>query len=383
MALITGSSCLESTESVSGPFILDSILSDDGQALYLYKITLNGALWEKTVVCEKWELMCKAPQLVESTYCKLSTAGWKATWLEHKGSDEPKTRLIPSKPTSGPPDLYDFMRSAKLRCRVPHGSPPRAVMQNAWATPFAEYWGGVSHRDNILILCRRKRPLSSSDRNPAFQARNHNSIRKSRLDKTYDDVLDFDDIPEPERSSQANDFDLPSEADAPDDEVSSSDFENSMSSLPRSDNVEEEEDMRSLSGVGATETGSNDSWTESSDNLEIPSSFGSSDSSTSSEMSEISPERLRLRESLVSSGNTWHRHEIMFNTQDKWCDECGQGPLPQWLHCFVCCNSDYDLCLGCTYKGHWCLDRSHEMLETDEKGPILIHRFSEWAVTNE
>lgn len=388
MAFITESSCLESTESVSGPFILESFLSDDGQAFYLYKIALGGELCERTVLCEKWALICKAPQLVESTYCKLSTVGWKPIWLKYEGSDEPKIRLIPSKPTSGPPNLYDFMRSAKLRCRVPLGSLPAAGMQDAWSTPFAEYWGGVSHRDNFLILCRRKRPLSSSGGNPASQARNHNSAEPAhimmnrRTDQTYDDTLDFDEMPEPEPSLQANDFDLESEAGAPDDDLSSSDSGNSTSSLPKSDNAAEEEDMRSLSGIGATETGSSDSWTESSDNLEIPSSFGSTDSSSSPGGSNISAERLRLREFFTTSENPWQHHEIIENHQEKICNLCATL-IPRWLHCYECLNPDYDVCLGCIDKGRWCLDKSHELLETDGEGPIAMHRFSEWAVTNE
>lgn len=382
MALITESSCLKSTESVLGPFIPETVLSDDAQALYLYKIALNGGPRERTVVCEKWELMCKAPQLVETTHCKLSTAGWKTTWLEYEGSDEPKVRLIPSKPTSGPPNLYDFMRSAQLRCRIPLGSLPGAEMQDASGTPFAEYWGGVSHRDNFLVLCRRKRPFLSSDRDPASQARTDHRIPNSHRDKTYDDALDFDEMSEPDPSSHANDFDLASEVGAPDDDVSSSASGNSESSLPTSDDVEEEEDIRSLSGIGATETGSSDSWTGSTNTLEIPSSFGSTDSSSSSGTSRISPERLRLREFFTSSQNPWHHHEIILNHQEKMCDSCAQL-IQRWLHCYECLDSDYDVCLDCIDKGRWCLNESHELLEMDGDGPIAMHRFSEWAVTNE
>lgn len=372
---------LEMTDSALESSMVASFLSDDGKAFYLHKLVMDGGSQENKVVREKWDLTCTTPKLVHSTTSDVSTIGWETGLLKIEDLDEARLQLMPSKPIPAPPNLHDFLHSAQLRDRVPLGSWPRADTQDDSGRLSAEYWGHVSHRDNFVILCRRKRLHSPPEDDPASRRRNRKAAmmerrkRRRRQKKTYDVEMDFDDIPESDTSSQANDFDLASEPEDARDDASSSHSGSPESSLSASDQAEEmEDDMRSLSDVGSTRSGSSNSWGSS--------SIGSSASSSSSKVSNMSAERLRMRETLSSSDNARHYDEMVKQHKAKQCDEC-QQLVSHWLHCFKCAESDYDVCLSCIDKGRWCLKKSHELLETDEDGPITMHRFSGWEAANE
>lgn len=379
MAPSTYSTDLKLTDSAFKTLIVESILSDDGKSIYVYKIAMDGGQQQSRIVYEKWELMCNAPELAESTTRLLSTDGWETKGRGGEDSHRPAIHLVPSKWTLAPPNLYDLIRSVSLKADL------GANAQDDWSRLLTEYWGCASYRDNFLILCRRKRINPSSDGDPVSRRRSREAARLARQrrwhrpNKTYNEELDFDEIPESEGSSEAGGFDLVSEPEVADDVKP-----NSISSLgslellsSTSGRVSEMEDARSLSEIGSIESGSSNSW-------ETSCSVGSTASSSSrlSSTSTMSAERLRIYEFLTSSDNPWHYHEITLQHPAKGCDLCGRD-VWRWLHCFECSDSDFDICLGCVDKGQWCLDRSHELLEADGDGPITMRRSPQWAVTNE
>lgn len=377
----TESSDRKFTDSAFKPLIVESIFSDDGKYFYIYELALDGGQQQSRVVCEKWELMCNAPELAEYTTRLLSTDGWESEGRDIEVSRRPRLDLVPSKWTIAPRNLYDFIHSVQLTDQLPLETDPRANAQDDWGRLLTEHWGCASHRDNFLILCRRKRIHPPSDDNTVSQRRSREAEMLARQRRwcrprtIYNEELDFDEIPESEVSSLAGGSSLLSDPELSGDEKPNSNSGRLEMLSSTSDQVSEMEDVRSLSEIGSTQSGSSNDW-----NTSL--SVRSNASSSSSSMSTMSAERLRIYEFLNSSDNPWHYHEITLQHPAKGCDQCGQD-VWRWLHCFECSDSDFDVCLGCVDKGQWCLDRSHELLEADGDGPITMRRFPQWAITNE
>lgn len=376
---------IEGTEPIEYS-VVEYFLSNDGKTLYLYALPTGGDVTDKEIIREKWGLTQTAPKLLNIEVLPVLTAGLDKRFLQMRDSGKPELRLVPTKPISEPPNLLDLLHAVQLAQQVLLGFQLETDKRYDLSDLLAEYWGCASRRDNFIILCRRKRLLPASDdgadakRRQFLEARHARRTGRIRPKKAYDDQLDFDEMSESDNSSQASDFDLVSDSAASHGGASSSGSENSKSlaSQPESEPASDQEDTQSLSRIGSTRTGSTGSWETSS------SSFGSiaSSSSSSSRWSATSNERVRTREFLTSSGNAWHYREIIEQHQSKECDVCHQS-MTRWLHCFECLISDYDVCLGCVDKGKWCLDKSHEMLEADGDGPIVMRRFSEWVFANE
>ena len=390
--------------------LVEYVLSDDWKTIYLYKLVPDGGLQGKEVVCEDWQLRETALEMVHSTTFHISTAAWDTKMLQNKDLDRPVLQLVPSKPIPPPPIWSDLLHSVQLSHRAPFGLRPKADAQDDWSALLGGYWGFFSHRDKFLIICRRKRlhPPSDSVRQPRIQKDEDPASRIDRIcpvktldfhhirsEGSRDSAASSDSDSESSEGplqdrfffhrgasgapgeggslfdsgssdglSPANDFDSASEPASPGGNLSLSD----------SHQDSEMEDMQSLSEIGSGESGRSNS-------CESSASFGSALSSSQSIWSVSSNERLRTYEFLQSSGNEEHYNEIMAH-REKVCGECDQ-PVSHWLHCFECENSDSDVCLPCVDKGRWCLDKSHEMLEADQNGPIVMRRFSAWAFTNE
>lgn len=399
---------------------VEYVLSDDWKTIFLYKLVPDGGLQEKEVVCEEWKLRETAPEMVHSTTFHVSTAAWDTKMLQNKDLATPVLQLVPSKPIPPPPSWFDLLHSVQLSHRAPFAFRPEVDAQDDWSALLSGYWGFFSHRDNFLIICRRKRLHQPSDSiwQPRIQKDEDSAIRIDRIrpmktlgftqiksEGSQDSAASSDSGSESSEGphedtvfafrgasgapgeggspfysgssnglSPANDFDSASEPASPGGNLSLSDSGSLERKTSDSNQDSEMDDMSSLSKIGTGESGRSNSG-------ETSASFGSSLSSSQSRWSISSNERLRTYEFFQSSGNEEHYNEIMAH-HEKVCDECEQ-PISHWLHCFECEDSHYDVCLPCVDKGWWCLDKSHELLEADEKGPITMRRFSAWAFTNE
>ena len=55
-----------------------------------------------------------------------------------------------------------------------------------------------------------------------------------------------------------------------------------------------------------------------------------------------------------------------------WCDACGSLTFDSHYHCYVCWDSDFDLCRCCVLRGVHCSDREHRLVERKRRHGVWV-----------
>lgn len=254
--------------------------------------------------------------------------------------------------------------------------------------PPTGYWEEVSYGNGVIATSRRKRPrqkLNAKD-DEARISRLKSAIderevawgRRVRRRSTTNAISKQDELVDFEASSD----DPLSFVGAENDSVVSIELSD-KASVPSgsldSGSIAYSSENESDSDLSDTEESSDAEGTKSEDDLDSYSSLTSSAASVSS-IDGI--DRMRAHEFFSASNNDLHFQEVVRQSQNKICDAC-QEVTYRWLHCFVCSDADFDICVNCADDGQWCFDRSHRMLEADGNGAIIVRRHSTWLFKHE
>lgn len=277
--------------------------------------------------------------------------------------------------------------------------PMTDVSENA--TTLREYCEEIAHRDNLLVICRRRIPKSEPRKNASHRNRNRQG-RSPRSSSDLDSSSDDSDIIDLERGSEDDaDGEAPAFSDTSSLKArSSSDSlrsvsDDSESSDRNSDhesasNGSETNDFDMLSNSAEDCDGSDSSFSHG-EAEEIDSDETDSSSLLSAPTSESSDDEVHDR--LVFGENDpdsfgGYQYPVEITGQpvakEKYCDQCQENELQTWYHCILCSRGNYDLCHQCVKDGEWCSDKNHQLYEEVScEGVVSVISWSGFVVGQE
>jgi hypothetical protein len=374
--------------------IHDFLLSENGTALYLYQSQHGEGVAPKFTI-KRWDI----PQESLKLEGPVSIHNHRPSQC-FTSEKTRRFRLVPLTRSLAPMTPCALLQDGDY-VRLEHCIEPnlwdKSHIDRDKMSFLNEFWESLSQRgEDKVVVSRRLRPFKSKE--PEHEharqatvarpicncgnkttrkrtARNPRRRRNARPVPKYDPQMDFDDLPDSDLSCNSDGL----ESDVPMEDRMGSDSDSlSADSFSISD-------ARGSSQSEASAEG--EDLQSPTPNSESSNSMQSSDSSSNT-LSSAAPstadsvERLRTQDFLTSSENSLFYHEAIKQGNLKFCDICAARPH-RWLHCFICHEGDFDICLKCRGNGQWCLDKSHALLEADATGPITMCSFSNWTVSHE